>query len=109
VPNSRGHAFWYSRAHGVQDLGTVGGRAAFATGISNNGVVVGTFHGPAHFFEQRTPAHVFLYTKAGGIKQLGAMGGISAGTVRISADGTRIVGSYTNSTRESYAYVAIVK
>lgn len=109
VANSGGHAFRYSRRDGVQDLSPVGGKAAFATGISNEGVIVGTFFGPLNFHEQKYYGHVFLYTKSSGVKTLGAMGGTSAGKVRISADATRIIGSYTNSTRESYVYIATVK
>ena len=109
VANSSDHAFRYSRQDGVQDLSAVGGKAAFGTGISNEGVVVGTFYGPLNFHEQRYYGHVFLYRKSGGVEKLGAMGGTSAGKVRISADGTKMLGSYTNSARESYVYIAIVK
>lgn len=107
VANRSDHAFRYSRSDGVQDIGAVGGVAAFATGISNDGsVVVGMYFGEFSFFNYAYYNHVFIYTKAGGVQKLGAMGGRSVGAPSISADGTKIVGSYTDSNRESYVYTA---
>ena len=105
------HAFSYSRPAGVQDIGAVGGPAAFATGISNDGsVIVGFFFGRFSFSEYRYHNHIFIYTKTGGVEKLGAMGGTSAEAYSISADGTKFSGSYVDSnfftSRESYAYTA---
>ena len=107
VANSSDHAFQFSRSDGVQDIGAVGGVAAFATGISNDSsVVVGMYFGEFSFFNFTYYNHVFIYTKIGGVQKLGAMGGRSVGAPIISADGTKIIGSYTDSNRESYIYTA---
>jgi uncharacterized membrane protein len=109
IANGRDHAFRYSRGTGVESLGAIGGTAAFATGISKSGVVVGIFFGDSSFLENKFYNHVFLFTKSDGVRQLGAMGGKSAGTVRISSDGKKLAGSYRTSTDESYAYVAAIR
>lgn len=109
VTNSNDHAFRYSHRDGVRDIGPVGGKTAFAKGISNDGVVVGTFFASLDFYWQRYNSDAFLYSKTGEVKKLGTFGGTSVGVVRISSNASRIVGSYTNSARESYVFVSTVR
>ena len=109
--DKRSHAFRYSRLAGVEDLGVIGGRGAFANGISDTGVIVGTFFvsGLLNYFKQTYDGHMFVYTKSAGVFKMGTIGGESAEIVRISADGERIVGSYRNAARESYVYIATLR
>lgn len=107
--NHSGHAFRYSSRDGAKIFSPVGKKGTFATGISNDGAIVGTFFATLDFFWQKYDSHVFFYSKSGEVKKLGTMGGKSAGVVRISPDATQLAGSYTNSARESYVYIATIK
>jgi probable HAF family extracellular repeat protein len=60
------HAFLWSAAGGIQDLGTLGGRSSFAVGINNAGQVVGYSNPTGSTFY-----HAFIWTAAGGMKDLG--------------------------------------
>lgn len=103
------HVFRYSRSDGMQDLGVAGwGDRAFATGISNDGdVIVGNgmfiIGFIVSFYEN---SYVFMYTKKSGMQKLKGIGGERPGVTRISGDGTKLIGSYRDSNRESYVYTA---
>jgi probable HAF family extracellular repeat protein len=109
VRNISSHVFRYSRSDGMQDLGVAGsGDNAFASGISNDGdVIVGNgrfiFGFIVSFYEN---SYVFMYTKKGGMQKLTGIGGKWPGVTRISGDGTKLIGSYSDSNRESYIYTA---
>ncbi len=109
VPNGSGYAFQYSRRDRAKSLSSVNRKITFATGVSKQGLIVGTYFASLDFYWQKYRNHVFLYSQSGGFKKLGAMGGTSVGVVRVSPDADQIVGSYTNSTRDSYVYTAAIK
>ena len=85
------HAFRWTKAGGVQDLGTMGGKSAIATGIALNGsIIVGSFK------DNNGNWHAFRWTQAGGAQDMGTMGGRSAYANAVSNDGSVIVGQFTN-------------
>src|SRR2546422_193771 len=57
------HAFLWTAANGMRDLGTLGGTASMALGINNRGEVVGG------------SGRAFLWTQQAGIVDLGTLGG----------------------------------
>ena len=89
--NATYRAYRWTKAGGVQDLGTMGGISAYATGVSANGsVIVGGVK------DTNGNYHAYRWTKAGGVQDLGTMGGRSATASAVSINGSVIVGSYTN-------------
>src|SRR5690242_19299891 len=59
------HAFLWSQESGMQDLGTLGGTSAFATGVNDTGAVVGYGDTP------EGSVHAFLWTAEAGMQDLG--------------------------------------
>jgi probable HAF family extracellular repeat protein len=59
------HAFLWDGIHGMKDLGTLGGKNSFATGINDSGVVVGY----SDMIDRTT--HAFTWTKATGMVDIG--------------------------------------
>ncbi len=81
------HAYRWTQSGGAQDLGTMGGKSADASGVSADGsVIVGTFT------DANCVAHAYRWTQSGNAQDLGTMGGKSARASGISADGSVIVG-----------------
>src|SRR5436309_1136980 len=72
LPNGQMHAFFWSPASGMFDLGTLGGPDSMANGISNSGQVVGWSLTSSDV--NRFP-HAFSWTQAGGMVDLGMLGG----------------------------------
>ena len=71
------HAFLWSRATGMVDLGSLGGPAAnsFPDALSNTGQVVGfSFLSPTDL----TFIHAFSWTRSGGMVDLGTLGGATS-------------------------------
>jgi len=80
-------AFRWTRAEGIQDLGTLGGTQSAAYNISLDGtVVVGWAHNADGYLR------AFRWTPTQGMQDLGTLGGNESAAFGISADSTVIVG-----------------
>jgi probable HAF family extracellular repeat protein len=90
-----GHAFSWTRAGGMVDLGTLGGStAAFA--VSDSGQVVGSDVDDQGFYE------AFSWTQAGGMVSLDTLGGIDSIAGAVNESG-QIVGSAELASGEDHA------
>ena len=79
------HAFRYTDANGVEDLGTLGGEASYAWGINNSGDIVGISDiDPDNPFLE----DVFLYTETDldGDGQMEGMISVNQGIINMPAD-----------------------
>jgi probable HAF family extracellular repeat protein len=84
---------------GMQDLGTLGGSASRAYGVSANGrVVVGSAQNAAGQWR------AFRWTASGGMQDLGTLGGNTSGAYGVSADGAVVVGSAQNAAGQYRAF-----
>jgi len=98
------HAFRWSAATGMVDLGTLGGNSSVGLGVSNFGsVVVGNS-------DSALGTQAFMWTAGGGIAGLGALPGGSfffSAANGVSADGQVIVGqSRSASGNEAFRWTA---
>ena len=88
--SGRGHAMRWTRAGGVQDLGTLSGSEAFADSASWHGaVVVGqalVLQNPYRFW------HAFRWMAARGMEDLKTLGGPQSAAYDVTPDGSVIVG-----------------
>ena len=82
------HAFVWTVASGMQDLGTLGGKCSEATAVNNSGQVVG--------WSSNAQGHTraFLWTESGGMVELPTLGGSYARANAINANG-QILGEST--------------
>jgi probable HAF family extracellular repeat protein len=94
------HAFRWTAAGGMQDLGTLPGYDwSFASGVSANGaVVVGWAQNAAG------DNRAFRWTAAGGMQDLGTLGGNRSEAFGVSADGAVVVGWADNAAGYSRAF-----
>jgi probable HAF family extracellular repeat protein len=82
------HAFRWTPAGGLQDLGLTTGTESFATAISANGlVIVGEARDAGGFWR------AFRWTDSTGMQDIGTLGGPESAAFAVNKDGTVIVGS----------------
>ncbi|MGH2880350.1 MAG: hypothetical protein ACRDK4_12195, partial [Solirubrobacteraceae bacterium] len=75
------HAFSWTQAGGMVDLGTFGGAASTAAAVNDNGQVIG-------YSDLASGAwRAFLWTRGGGMLDLGTLGGTTSTAHAISNDG----------------------
>lgn len=86
-PNRYAHAFRWTPAGGMQDLGVTSGTESLAWGVSANGELV---HGEAR--DQTGYWRAFRWNAALGMRDLGTLGGPMSTAHGASADGSVIVG-----------------
>ena len=95
------HAFIWTAAAGMTDLGTLGGGSSYASAVSADGrTVVGTSHPGG---DSASP-HAFVWTQAGGMTDLGTLGGATSTAADVSADGRVVVGSSSSADGGTHAF-----
>jgi len=77
------HAFSWTQAGGMVDLGTLGGRRSVPYEINDRGQVVGE----SSDVDGRTASHAFSWTQAGGMVDLGTLGGRISGARAVNESG----------------------
>jgi probable HAF family extracellular repeat protein len=92
------HAFRWTVADGLVDLGTLGGARSVAADVNDVGQVVG---------ESETASgetHAFRWTAEGGMRDLGTLGGAASRALAINNLG-EVVGIATTATGEEHAFL----
>src|SRR5207249_8138849 len=79
------HAFLWTLAGGLQDVGNLGGGPGMAASINDRGQVVG-------WVESVGGLHAFSWTQAGGMVHLGNLGGLQSAAVDVDNRGS-VVGT----------------
>jgi probable HAF family extracellular repeat protein len=100
------HAFKWTPAGGLLDLGIANGTQSFATAISANGlVIVGEATDASGFWR------AFRWTASGGMQDMGTLGGPESAPFAVNSDGTVIVGTSltTGETGSSVSFVWTAK
>jgi probable HAF family extracellular repeat protein len=90
------HAFSWTAAGGMIDLGTFGGSHSYANAVNDTGQVVGV-----SFTAGDASAHAFSWTVAGGMIDLGTLGGRDSGANAVN-DAGQIVGHSFTAGNASY-------
>jgi probable HAF family extracellular repeat protein len=93
-----GHAFFWSKTTGMQDLGTFGGPDSVALAINDSGQVVGGADTPS------SNERAFLWGEASGLQDLGTLGGTSSRASGINNEG-EVVGVAMIPTGETHAFI----
>jgi probable HAF family extracellular repeat protein len=104
--NSANHAFLWTSAQGLRDLGTLGSpnNDSTANGINNSNQVVGY-----SFTANNSDPRAFLWTNSAGMKSLGTLGGNSSTAAGINDTGQVVGSSYTkknSSTEHPFLWTA---
>jgi len=96
------HAFMYTTAGGMVDLGTLGGSSSYNFGaINSSGTIAGTA------FTAGGDQHSYIYTTAGGMVDVGTLpGGAASEAVAINSAGI-VVGDGLTSGGQDHAFVYI--
>src|SRR5437868_2217064 len=76
------HAFIWTSADGMKDIGSLGGSVTVARAINDSGQVVGSSNLP-----HDTGSHAFIWTEAGGMVDLGTGGGVSSVALDVNSSG----------------------
>ena len=93
------HAFRWTPATGMTDLGTLGGSDSHACAVSADGDAIA---GWAENTSNRQ--HAFRWTKATGMTDLGTLGGLTSKAMAISANGGVVVGRAENASNQGHAF-----
>lgn len=89
-------AFRYSQARGVENIGAIGGiKSIDHIQLSADGSVIW-----GAFYINNEGSHIFRYTQSAGFQDLGTMGKKAISVNAVSADGSVIVGDFSNSLTE---------
>jgi probable HAF family extracellular repeat protein len=86
--DSTSHAFRWTQAGGMVDLGTLGGTSAYAYALSADGSVVAG----NSYLTDNSAYRAFRWTQAGGMVDLGTLGGTNSFAYALSADGSVVAG-----------------
>lgn len=101
-PDNFTHAFMWTRASGMRDLGTAGGSGSWVVAMSASGQVAGVIiSGDYH-------SRAMTWTRDGGMVDLGTLGGISSSAVAANNKG-QVVGAALTSNNEYRAFVWTAK
>ena len=96
------HAFLWTAATRMQDLGTLGGSQSFAYGINSSGEVVGCSDVAGDL--QR---HAFKWTQTGGMQDLGSLTGYDSGCALGINNSGQVVGYMYNSSDSQITHAAL--
>jgi probable HAF family extracellular repeat protein len=91
------HAFSWTRAGGLIDLGTLGGPFSLADAVNARGQVVGYAS-----LSDGLAYHAFSWTQAGGMVDLGTLGGNFSDAAAVNARGD-VVGDSSTAAGETHA------
>jgi probable HAF family extracellular repeat protein len=94
------HAFSWTAADGLVDLGTLGGTTSSPTAVNNRGQVVGASNADPRDFT----VHAFSWTAAGGMVDLGTLGGDYSVALDVNDNG-HVVGYSTNARGENTPFL----
>jgi probable HAF family extracellular repeat protein len=90
------HAFIWSAATGMQDLGSLGG-TSYALGINASGTVVG------YYISVETEVRPFVWTQSGGMQDIGTLGG-QGGVASGINDAGEVVGWANTASGQVHAF-----
>lgn len=93
------HAFRWTGAAGIQDLGTLGGNESTAQGVSASGVVVGSA------FNAQGKRLAFRWDPSTGMVSLGTLGGDNSYAYGVTPDGSAVAGWASMPSNTTHAFV----
>ena len=97
VGESNAHAFYWTQATGMMDLGTLGGRSS-ALGVNDGGQVFGLYYTATGY------TRVFSWNQTSGMIDLGTLGGSSTTANGMNASGQIVGYSNTAGNTASHAF-----
>lgn len=92
------HAFRWTAAEGMEDLGTLGGANSRAIGVNEAGQIVGWAE------IQTGQRHAFMWTRSGGMVDLGTLGGSTSEAYGLNESGM-VVGRSANAAGQNRAFL----